>query len=55
MKLTIEETLDLGLPHAYTPKVYRDKCAVVYEHVHESYPERGRGSIQVSCNRHAWL
>ena len=43
LKLTIEDTLDSGLPRAYTPEVYREKCSAVFEHVYESYPERGAG------------
>lgn len=41
LKLTIEDTLDTGLPRAYTPEIYQQKCAAVFEHVYESYPERG--------------
>jgi type I restriction enzyme R subunit len=40
LKLAIEDTLDLGLPRAYTPELYRQKCSAVFEHVYESYPER---------------
>jgi type I restriction enzyme R subunit len=43
LKLTIEDTLDLGLPRAYTPELYRQKCSAVFEHVYESYPERDAG------------
>ena len=43
LKLTIEDTLDSGLPRAYTPELYRQKCSAVFEHVYESYPERDRG------------
>jgi type I restriction enzyme R subunit len=41
--LAIEDTLDFGLPRAYAPEMYRQKCAAVFEHVHESYPERIAG------------
>ena len=41
LKLAIEDTLDTGLPRAYTPELYRQKCSAVFEHVHESYPGRG--------------
>jgi type I restriction enzyme, R subunit len=37
---SIKDTLDTGLPRAYTPELYRQKCAAVFEHVYESYPER---------------
>jgi type I restriction enzyme, R subunit len=43
LKLTIEDTLDIGLPRAYTPALYRQKCSAVFEHVYESYPERTAG------------
>ena len=43
LKLTIEDTLDSGLPRAYTPELYQHKCAAVFEHVYESYPERDAG------------
>ena len=44
LKLTIEDTLDGGLPRAYTPELYRQKCSAVFEHVYESYPERDAGA-----------
>ena len=37
LKLAIEDTLDNGLPRAYTPEVYREKCSVLFEHMYESY------------------
>ena len=40
LKLAIEDTLDTGLPRAYTPELYNQKCSAVFEHVYESYPER---------------
>ena len=43
LKLTIEDTLDSGLPRAYTPELYQQKCSAVFEHVYESYPERDAG------------
>lgn len=42
LKLAIEDMLDAGLPRAYTPEVYHQKCSAVFEHVYESYPERGQ-------------
>lgn len=41
LKLAIEDMLDSGLPRAYTPELYSKKCSAVFEHVYESYPERG--------------
>lgn len=39
----IEDILDSGLPRAYPPGLYQQKCAAVFEHVYESYPERDAG------------
>lgn len=44
LKLAIEDTLDTGLPRAYTTDLYKQKVAAVFEHVYESYPERN-GSV----------
>ena len=43
LRLAIEDSLDSGLPRAYAPEMYRQKCAAVFEHVYESYPERNAG------------
>lgn len=43
MKTEIEDALDQGLPRAYSPELYRQKCSAVFEHVYESYPEQGQG------------
>lgn len=43
LKLAIEDTLDAGLPRAYAPELFRQKCDAVFEHVYESYPERNTG------------
>ena len=43
LRLAIEDTLDSGLPRAYTPELYQKKCSVLFEHVYESYPERNAG------------
>lgn len=40
LKLSIEDTLDTGLPGAYTPELYQQKCAAMFEHFYESYPQR---------------
>lgn len=37
VKNAIEETLDEGLPRAYAPELYKNKCGVVFEHVYETY------------------
>ena len=43
LRLAIEDALDAGLPEAYAPELYREKCSAVFEHVYESYPERDAG------------
>jgi type I restriction enzyme R subunit len=43
LRLAIEDALDAGLPGAYAPELYREKCSVLFEHVYESYPERDAG------------
>ena len=43
LRLTIEDTLDNGLPRAYSKELYLQKCAALFEHVYESYPERNQG------------
>lgn len=43
LKLAIEDTLDTGLPRAYIPELYNQKCSALFEHVYESYPERDAG------------
>lgn len=48
LKLTIEDTLDSGLPRVYTPELYQQKCSAVFEHVYESYPERNVGVYAVA-------
>ena len=40
LKLAIEDALDEGLPGAYTPDIYDQKCTALFEHVYECYPER---------------
>ena len=48
LKLAIEDTLDVGLPRTYTPELYQQKCAAVFEHMYESYPERNIGVYAVA-------
>ncbi len=43
VRLAIEDTLDQGLPRAYTPELYQGKCAALFEHVYESYYGEGDG------------
>ena len=43
LRLAIEDTLDAGLPPAYLPEIYCEKCSALFEHVYESHPERDTG------------
>ena len=42
VRLAIEDALDEGLPRAYTPELFGQKVAVVFEHVYDSYQGEGR-------------
>ena len=44
IKLSIEDTLDSGLPRAFTPELYQQKCLAMFEHFYESYPLRDNGA-----------
>ncbi|MGV3774102.1 MAG: type I restriction enzyme endonuclease domain-containing protein [Verrucomicrobiales bacterium] len=48
LKLTIEDLLDAGLPRAFSPELYQQKCSAVFEHLYESYPERDGGVYAVA-------
>ena len=48
LKLSIENTLDDGLPPVYTPELYQQKCSAMFEHFYESYPQRGGNAINLS-------
>ena len=37
VRLAIEDALDEGLPRAYTPEVFQQKCLTLFEHVFESH------------------
>jgi type I restriction enzyme R subunit len=39
LKLAIEDVLDTGLPRAYDKPLYEQKCAGLFEHFYERYPE----------------
>ena len=41
VRLAIEDALDDGLPQAYTPDVFQQKCLTLFEHVFESYGGAG--------------
>jgi hypothetical protein len=42
VRLAIEDVLDAGLPRAYSPDPYNQKCALVFEHIYETYGDRGQ-------------
>jgi type I restriction enzyme R subunit len=44
LKLAIEDLLEAGLPRAYSPELYRQKCSALFEHIYENYQGEG-GSI----------
>jgi type I restriction enzyme, R subunit len=39
VRMAIEDTLDDGLPRAYTPELFQSKCLTLFEHVFERYPD----------------
>lgn len=41
LKLAIEDALDAGLPQAYTPDLYKQKCSALFEHFYENYTDKG--------------
>ena len=45
LMLSIEDTLDTGLPRAYTPELYQQKCAAMFAHFYESYPQSVGGVL----------
>ncbi len=46
----IFSTLDSGLPRAYTPELYQQKCSAMFEHFYESYPQRDVGIYASAAN-----
>lgn len=42
VRVTIRDVLDEGLPSAFTPERFQEKCDVVYQHVYDSYFGGGR-------------
>jgi type I restriction enzyme R subunit len=49
VRLVIEDALDEGLPRAYSKEIYENKCAVVFEHVYESYLGDGESVYSASA------
>ena len=48
-QMTTEDMLDAGLPRPYAPDLYQQKCAALFEHIYESYPERNAGVYAVAA------
>jgi type I restriction enzyme R subunit len=48
LKEQIADALDLGLPRAYTPELYRQKCEAVFAHIEHAYPERDQSVYVVN-------
>lgn len=42
VRLVIEEALDKGLPGSYTREQYEASCNEVYQHIYESYDDKGQ-------------
>jgi type I restriction enzyme R subunit len=42
VQVTIEKVLDQGLPKAYTPELFEQKSAAVFQHVYDAYYGAGR-------------
>ncbi len=42
LKLLIEDALDIGLPRAYTPELYKQKCEAIFSHIEQAYPDKDR-------------
>lgn len=49
VRVSIEDVLDKGLPRAFTPELYRQKCDLVYEHVYEAYFGGGRSIYSLAA------
>ena len=50
-KLEIENTLDDELPRAYDKDLFEIKCASLFQHFFECYPEQGVGGVCVTDYR----
>ncbi len=43
VKVSIEDTLDEGLPESFTTELFQQKVEVVYQHVFDAYYGSGHG------------
>jgi type I restriction enzyme R subunit len=51
LKVVIEEALDVGLPRAYTPELYQQKCEAVFAHIEQAYPERNQSVYSLTSSQ----
>jgi len=53
LKPQIEQALDIGLPRAYAPEPYQQKCEAVFAPIEKAYPERDLSvhSLAQNCAR----
>ena len=49
VRVAIDDVLDKGLPHAFTPDLYRHKCDLVYQHVYEAYFGGGKSVYELAA------
>ena len=42
VKETVDNILDNGLPHPYTPELFSQKTEAVYQHIYDSYYGEGK-------------
>lgn len=47
VRVTIEKLLDQGLPRTYTPELFEQKTAAVFQHVYDTYYGAGRSVFTV--------
>ena len=48
VRVTIEKHLDAGLPRAYTPDLFQQKTAAVFQHVYASYFGAGKSVYEAA-------
>ncbi|OQB37775.1 MAG: Type I restriction enzyme EcoR124II R protein [Candidatus Hydrogenedentes bacterium ADurb.Bin179] len=51
VRVTIEKLLDQGLPKVYTPELFEQKAAAVFQHVYDAYYGAGR-SVYAAAQLH---
>jgi type I restriction enzyme R subunit len=51
LKLLIQDALDIGLPRAYTPELYQQKCDAVFAHIEQAYPERNQSVYSLTSSQ----